>query len=199
MKTTVKSLKERIRAEKEDIINLSIPKDNIFGDNKEGMMVQGLLEYVRDETDLESYIWEEVANFVDKNISVEDIFSVRYENPLEDKISEVLMERSNTLDGSEVSNIDNIFESAGFRYMLMIANNIEESLLKVYILDNLDYNISKMDDDLELDASEYDTYEDEEDLLDCFIAELISSISGNTQIIQIEDNYKEALSDFFGI
>lgn len=199
MKTTVKSLKERIRAEKEEIVSLAVPQDNIFGDNKEEMLVEGLFEYVKNETDLETYIWEEVDNFFNSHISVEDIFLARYENLLEDKISEVLMERDNTLDGCSVSNMDSILESAGLRYLQMIANNVEEELLKVYVLDNLDSTLSEMDDNLELDASEYGTYEDEEDLLDSFVDELISSISGNTKIIQIEDNHKEALFDFFGI
>lgn len=199
MKTTVKALKMKTNETREELVSSVMPNEDVFVDKKEEKLVEELFSDISNATELESHIWNTVDGFTNNYISVEDIFSARKDASLADTISEILSERDNTLDGSSVSDIDNVLESAGFRYMLMIASNVEQELLQVYLLDNLSSVLSDLDENLELDASEYGDYDDEESLLDEFMDELISPISGDEKIIQIEDNHKDALVDFFNL
>ena len=199
MKVNVKTLKEKINEIREEIIESAVSnvKRDIFGNNKEELLIEELFQHVSDASDLESHVWETVDDFCNKNISVEEIFSCRKNPQMSDMISEVLSESDNTLSSSSYSEIDHILNMACFRYMLMTGSNLEKELLQVHVLDNLDYLLINLDNNLELDASEYGDYDSKESLLDDFVDELISGISGNERIIHIEDNAKNSLDEFF--
>lgn len=199
MKVNVKTLKEKINEVRVDTINLAISnvKNDIFGDKKEEALVEELFNHISEAPSLENYIWETIDDFCNKNISVEEVFSCRKNSVISDIISEIIAESNNTLESSSVSAIDKVLNMACFRYMLLASSNIEKELLQVYLLDNLYCILLDFDNNLELDASEYGDYNDEESLLDEFIDELISGISGDERIIQIEDNAKDALNEFF--
>lgn len=196
MKTTIEALKRKVNEVREEILSSIECRDGVFSDNEEQYLNE-LFEHVSSETDLETYIWESADLFVSNYISAEDVFLARKNRHISNMISEVLSERDNCLDSDSVSAIDDILEQAVFRYMIMVASNVEEELLKVYILDNLFNTLLDYDNDLELDASEYGDYEEEESLLDDFIDELLSTISSNTKIINIEDNHTDTLNEFF--
>ena len=199
MKVTVEVLKEKINQVREDIRETSVSniKNDAFGGETEQSLVEELFHHVDNISDLENHIWETVSDFCNKNISVEDVFACRHSRLMSDFISEIISECDNTLDSDSVSSIDKVLESASFRYMLMVGSNLEKELLQVYLLDNVFVELINFENDLELDASEYGEYDDEESLLEAFIDELISNISGSEKVIHIEDNAKEALNDFF--
>lgn len=197
MKTTIEALKRKVNEAREEIVSSIDCRDGVFSDNNEEQYLNELFEHVSSETDLETYIWESADSFVSNYISAEDVFLARKNRHISNMISEVLSERDNCLDSDSVSAIDDILEQAVFRYMIMVASNVEEELLKVYILDNLFCALLDYDNDLELDASEYGDYKDEDSLLDDFIDELLSTISSNTKIINIEDNHTDTLNEFF--
>lgn len=196
MKTTVKALKERINVARVEIIESNV-LENVFGDKKEQTLVGELFDNVSNETELEDYIWNYVDSFVNNNVTVEDVFNARNNASVADKISEILSEIDNKLSESTVSAMEKVLESAGFRYMLSVANSVDESLLKVYLLDNMFNKLLDFKDDMVLDASEYGEYEDEETLLDEVIDELLYNVSPSSRIIQIEDCPEDTLVDFF--
>lgn len=199
MKIKVETLKEKISELRETIVDSSISgiKSDVFGDKKEESLAKELFQYISETSELETYIWETVDNFCSEHISVEDIFNSRNNESISYEISEVIREMDNVLESASVSSIDKLLNMAGFRYMLVIASDLEEKLLQVYVLNDAYSILTIFDNDLELDASEYGDYKDEESLLEDFTDELISSINGAKRIIQIEDNAKDTLNDFF--
>lgn len=197
MKTTVKALKERLNIERKEIIDASQPEKTIFNNNQEENLINGLFDEIESQTDFEEFVSVFVDNFTLNHVLAKDVFEVRSNPVISNYISEILCEMDKTLDSTDVSSIDKIFNNAGYRYLDSIANSKKEELLSVYLIDNVYNKLLDFDENTELDASEYGEYEDENALLFWFVDELLTNVSSHSRILELEDCPEEILEDFF--
>lgn len=197
MKTTVKTLKERLNIARKEIIDYSQPEKTIFNNNQEENLINGLFDEIENQTDFEEFVSVFVDNFTLNHVLAKDVFEVRSNPTISNYISEILCEMDKTLDSADVSSIDKIFNSAGYRYLDSIANSKKDELLSVYLIDNVYNKLLGFDEKTVLDASEYGEYEDENALLFWFVDELLANVSSHSRIIELEDYPEEILEDFF--
>ena len=198
MKTTVKTLKNRMYEEKKSIIESSLSElPNVFGKNQEKTLLNQLFDDIESQTDVEDFVWNFVDTFCSNELNVNDIFANRENANISHYISEILSEMDKTLESADYNSIEKVISGAGFRYMFGLANNKLEDLLKVYLIDNTITILDDINDDAELDSSGYDEFDTEESLLDDYVDLLISDITGGERIIHIEDRPQSVLDEVF--
>ena len=192
MKTKLNDFLEKIEKREDAIIEEAIYSKEEVGTN----FKERLFKDVHSQSSLESYISEEADAFANKYLTAEVVFEKR--NSLyRDIIEEILSEREGTL--TSVKAMDSIYEEAGYRYIFNIGFGMQSQLLAVYSLREAHESLDSLDENTLLDSSEYDDFENIDELVESFVNEIINEAESSNDIINIEDFSKNLCEEYFNI
>lgn len=193
MKVKVNNFLEVMHKKEDQIIDEAVfSKVSINKDFKER-----LFRDIHAQSSLEDFIHEEAGSFSDKYVNADVVFKDR-SSVFSDYIHEILAEQ----DGEsikDVKDMDKVYKDAGYRYILNVGHDIESQLLAVYCLRDAYQLLEKLDKDTLLDSSEYDSFDDVDELVESFVNEVISEAESSNDIINIEDYSKRLCEEYFGI
>ena len=192
MKTKLNDFLEKIEKREDAIIEEAIYSKEEVGTN----FKERLFKDVHSQSSLESYISEEADAFANKYLTAEVVFEKR--NSLyRDIIEEILSEREGIL--TSVKAMDSIYEEAGYRYIFNVGFGMQSQLLAVYSLREAYESLDSLDENILLDSSEYDDFENIDELVESFVNEIINEADSSNDIINIEDFSKNLCEEYFNI
>lgn len=192
MKTKLNDFLEKIEKREDAIIEEAICSEEEVDIN----FKERLFKDVHSQSSLESYISEEADAFANKYLTAEVVFEKR--NSLyRDIIEEILSEREGTL--TSVKAMDSIYEEAGYRYIFNVGFGMQSQLLAVYSLREAYESLDSLDENILLDSSEYDDFENIDELVESFVNEIINEAESSNDIINIEDFSKNLCEEYFNI
>lgn len=192
MKTKLNDFLEKIEKREDAIIEEAICSEEEVDTN----FKERLFKDVHSQSSLESYISEEADAFANKYLTAEVVFEKR--NSLyRDIIEEILSEREGTL--TSVKAMDSIYEEAGYRYIFNVGFGMQSQLLAVYSLREAYESLDSLDENILLDSSEYDDFENIDELVESFVNEIINEAESSNDIINIEDFSKNLCEEYFNI
>ena len=192
MKTKLNDFLEKIEKREDAIIEEAICSEEEVDTN----FKERLFKDVHSQSSLDSYISEEADAFANKYLTAEVVFEKR--NSLyRDIIEEILSEREGTL--TSVKAMDSIYEEAGYRYIFNVGFGMQSQLLAVYSLREAYESLDSLDENILLDSSEYDDFENIDELVESFVNEIINEADSSNDIINIEDFSKNLCEEYFNI
>lgn len=192
MKTKLNDFLEKIEKREDAIIEEAICSEEEVDTN----FKERLFKDVHSQSSLESYISEEADAFANKYLTAEVVFEKR--NSLyRDIIEEILSEREGTL--TSVKAMDSIYEEAGYRYIFNVGFGMQSQLLAVYSLREAYESLDSLDENTLLNSSEYDDFENIDELVESFVNEIINEAESSNDIINIEDFSKNLCEEYFNI
>ena len=192
MKTKLNDFLEKIEKREDAIIEEAICSEEEVDTN----FKERLFKDVHSQSSLESYISEEADAFANKYLTAEVVFEKR--NSLyRDIIEEILSEREGIL--TSVKAMDSIYEEAGYRYIFNVGFGMQSQLLAVYSLREAYESLDSLDENILLDSSEYDDFENIDELVESFVNEIINEAESSNDIINIEDFSKNLCEEYFNI
>ena len=192
MKTKLNDFLEKIEKREDAIIEEAICSEEEVDTN----FKERLFKDVHSQSSLDSYISEEADAFANKYLTAEVVFEKR--NSLyRDIIEEILSEREGIL--TSVKAMDSIYEEAGYRYIFNVGFGMQSQLLAVYSLREAYESLDSLDENILLDSSEYDDFENIDELVESFVNEIINEADSSNDIINIEDFSKNLCEEYFNI
>ena len=192
MKTKLNDFLEKIEKREDAIIEEAICSEEEVDTN----FKERLFKDVHSQSSLDSYISEEADAFANKYLTAEVVFEKR--NSLyRDIIEEILSEREGIL--TSVKAMDSIYEEAGYRYIFNVGFGMQSQLLAVYSLREAYESLDSLDENILLDSSEYDDFENIDELVESFVNEIINEAESSNDIINIEDFSKNLCEEYFNI
>ena len=193
MKTKLNDFLEKIEKREDAIIEEAIYSEEEVDTN----FKERLFKDVHSQSSLDSYISEEADAFANKYITAEVVFEKR-KSLFCDFIDEILSER----DGEPLKGVkamDRIYEEAGYRYIFNVGFGMQSQLLAVYSLREAYESLDSLDENILLDSSEYDDFENIDELVESFVNDIVNEADSSNDIINIEDFSKNLCEEYFNI
>lgn len=193
MKIKLKDFLDLLYKKDDEIVELATEGKEEFA--KE--FIKDLFQDIHNESSIDECTCYLADNFSSKHLDLSEVFAHRH-GLFSDYIDEILAERdSNTIKSS--TDMDDIYEQAGYRYLSGLGHNCGTRLLTVYSMREAYNELSKLDNNLELDCSEWGDYADGDDLINSFVGDISSQALMCNDIKNIQDYSKELCNDYFNL